>query len=417
MKVQPSSHSLFTQSPLLRHSFAVAALLSACNAQAEGLDVLRYAISGGTPSLDARLRWEQVDQTNALRTADAFTVRGRLGYTTGKWNDFDAMVEYEGVSALLAQEYNSTRNGRTAYSTVADPSGEELNQAWIRYAGLPLKTTAKFGRQKLIFDNARFIGNVGWRVNEQTYDAALLSNAYLPKTAINVGHISNVNSFRTNVNMPLQGDVVHVTNTALPWANVSAYGYLLDFDVSTAAMQDTRTLGLRLSGTVPVQAFKLAYAVEYAKQSDYADAPALVDADYTLVEGQLTLPNIAMVKSPAIKLGYEVLGGDGAYGFQTPLATLHAFQGWADMFLNTPATGIQDSYVAASATIEKVSAQLVWHDYRADSGAAHYGSEWNAYFTRPLIENLVAGIKYADYNAKDFAVNTRKLWVSLDYKF
>lgn len=412
MKSLSHAHSF-----LKSRSLVIAALLFAGGAQAEGLDVLRYAISGGTPNLDARLRWEQVDQTNALSTADAFTVRGRLGYTTGKWNDLDAMVEYEGVSSLLAQEYNSTRNGRTTYSTVADPAGEELNQAWIRYAGLPLKTTAKFGRQRLILDNARFIGNVGWRVNEQTYDATLLTNAYLPKTVINVGHISNSNSFRTGINMPVQGDVLHLANTTLPWANVSAYGYFFDFDTSTAAMQDTRTLGLRLSGTLPVQKLKLAYALEYAQQSDYADAPALVDADYKLAEAQLTVPDVSMLKAPAIKVGYEVLGGDGAYGFQTPFASLHAFQGWADMFLNTPATGIQDSYVGTSFTIEKVSAQVVWHDYRSDSGGKHYGSEWNAYFTRPLIENLVAGVKLADYNAKEFAVNTRKVWVSLDYKF
>ena len=411
------STSFFAPRCWVKQSVIAAALLVSSGAHAEGLDVLRYAISGGTPALDARLRWEQVDQTNALKTADAFTVRGRLGYTTGKWNDLDAMLEYEGVSSLFAQEYNSTRNGRTAYSVVADPSGEELNQAWVRYAGLPLKTTAKFGRQKLVFDNARFIGNVGWRMNEQTYDAAFLTNSFLPKTVINAGHISNANSFLTGVNMPMQGDVLHIANTALPWATISAYGYFLDFDTSTALRQDTQTIGLRVSGTVPVQKLKLGYALEYAQQSDYADAPAIVDADYLLAEGQVTLPDVAVLKAPALKVGYEVLGGDGKYGFQTPLATLHAFQGWADLFLNTPANGIQDSYAAASATVEKISAQVVWHDYRSDSGGRHYGSEWNAYFTRPVIENFVAGVKYADYNAKEFAVNTRKVWVSLDYKF
>ena len=411
------STSFFAPGCWVKQSVVAAALLVSSAVHAEGLDVLRYAISGGTPALDARLRWEQVDQTNALKTADAFTVRGRLGYTTGKWNDLDAMLEYEGVSSLFAQEYNSTRNGRTAYSVVADPSGEELNQAWVRYAGLPLKTTAKFGRQKLVFDNARFIGNVGWRMNEQTYDAAFLTNSFLPKTVINAGHISNANSFLTGVNMPMQGDVLHIANTALPWATISAYGYFLDFDTSTALRQDTQTIGLRVSGTVPVQKLKLGYVLEYAQQSDYADAPAIVDADYLLAEGQVTLPDVAVLKAPALKVGYEVLGGDGKYGFQTPLATLHAFQGWADLFLNTPANGIQDSYAAASATVEKISAQVVWHDYRSDSGGRHYGSEWNAYFTRPVIENFVAGVKYADYNAKEFAVNTRKVWVSLDYKF
>ena len=36
---------------------------------------------------------------------------------------------------------------------------------------------------------------------------------------------------------------------------------------------------------------------------------------------------------------------------QTPLATLHAFNGWADMFLTTPANGLQDLYFRASYTL------------------------------------------------------------------
>jgi len=47
-------------------------------------------------------------------------------------------------------------------------------------------------------------------------------------------------------------------------------------------------------------------------------------------------------------VGYEVLEGNGAIGFATPLATLHAFNGWADMFLTTPANGLKDLYFRAS---------------------------------------------------------------------
>ena len=48
------------------------------------------------------------------------------------------------------------------------------------------------------------------------------------------------------------------------------------------------------------------------------------------------------------KAGYEVLEGapTGGLAFVTPLATLHKFQGWADKFLATPASGIEDAYIA-----------------------------------------------------------------------
>ena len=46
--------------------------------------------------------------------------------------------------------------------------------------------------------------------------------------------------------------------------------------------------------------------------------------------------------------GYEVLGADDGAAltsFQTPLATLHKFQGWADKFLTTPPNGIREGAV------------------------------------------------------------------------
>ena len=42
--------------------------------------------------------------------------------------------------------------------------------------------------------------------------------------------------------------------------------------------------------------------------------------------------------------GIEYLEGNGTIGFSTPLATLHKFQGFADVFLTTPASGITDAY-------------------------------------------------------------------------
>src|SRR3546814_19210362 len=59
--------------------------------------------------------------------------------------------------------------------------------------------------------------------------------------------------------------------------------------------------------------------------------------------------------------GYELLGSDGGatgiaggFAFQTPFATLHKFNGWADKFLTTPGTGIQDYYAGVAYTVPKV---------------------------------------------------------------
>ena len=379
---------------------------------ADALDTLPYAFSGGTPSLDLRLRYENVDQQSALHNAYATTFRARIGYDTGKWNDFDLYGEYEGTAAFFNQDYNSTVNGKTNQSVVADPQDTRLNQAFLRYAGLP-KTVIKLGRQRIKLDNDRFIGNVGWRDAEQTYDGYnLVTSWLLPKSTLNYTYISNVNNvFYTD--FAVRGHLINANYAYAKWLNVVGYAYLLDFKQNVATRRDTETFGGRVTGAFPVGPVTISYAGEYAKQQRYADSPGLVDAEYYLIEPAVTAFGVTG------KFGYEVLGANsaGTYGFQTPLATLHIFQGTADLFLNTPNTGIRDIYGSLGTKVEKVSLSAVYHDFKADTGGLHYGTEIDVQASRPVVKGLTALVKYADYFADKFAVDTKKFWVELDYQF
>ncbi|MDO9320291.1 MAG: hypothetical protein Q7U01_01515, partial [Pseudomonas sp.] len=92
----------------------------------------------GTPILDARYRYEYVDQNAAkgkaaLDHANAQTLRTRLGFQTGKWYGLSSLVEADNVSRIGDESYNSTRNGQTQFSAVPDPDGTEINQALLRY--------------------------------------------------------------------------------------------------------------------------------------------------------------------------------------------------------------------------------------------------------------------------------------------
>lgn len=376
---------------------------------ADSLDVLRYAISGGTPSLNLRSRYEHVEQSKTPHLGNAYTVRARLGYTTGKWNDLDLLTEFEGTFPLGNELYNSTTNGHTNRATIADPKGTELNQLVLRYAGLP-GTALKLGRQRITLDNDRFIGNVGWRQNEATFDAFSVVNTLIPKATLTYDYLARVNTIFYS-SYQITG---HLLNAAYAWSpalNLVAYGYLLDFDVNTAARPDTQTYGLRASGAVPFSDFKFLYTAEYANQSQYKNAPASVGASYYLAEAG------GAYKSVSAKLGYEVLGGDGTYGFQTPLATLHAFQGWADLFLVTPKTGIRDAYLRAEGDALGLKLLGFYHDFRADSGGMRYGGEFDVQAVKLINDAFSVMVKYADYNADAFAVDTRKTWVQAEYKF
>jgi len=54
----------------------------------------------GKPILDARYRFENVDQDNALRDANAQTLRTRAGFQSGKWYGLSGLVEVDNVSRL-----------------------------------------------------------------------------------------------------------------------------------------------------------------------------------------------------------------------------------------------------------------------------------------------------------------------------
>src|SRR5690606_30123568 len=121
----------------------------------------------------------------------------------------------------------------------------------------------------------------------------------------------------------------------------SAYAYLIDIKDLAAVGLSSDTYGLRWAGQAGES---IRYTFEYATQSEAGDAPVEYSADYILAEvgGKLPLSGASL----ELKVGYEVLGSDdGNKAFTTPLATLHAFQGWTDRFLATPDAGIEDTYV------------------------------------------------------------------------
>lgn len=393
-------------------SAALGAALLAGSVQAAAYDDFTGALIGGKPTADLRLRYESVDQANALKDANAATLRLRLGYETGEFRGFGAFVEAETVTALGGENYNSTVNGKTAYATVVDPESTEINQAYLSYAGLA-DTKLKYGRQRIMLDNHRFIGNVGWRQNEQTFDAFTLSNASLPETNITAGYIYNVN--RVFSDKSPQGDfkmnspIFNVSYKGWSLGEVVGYGYLLDFtDLATSS---TQTYGLRLKGSAPLGGVKVLYTAEYATQRDYRDNPRNFDLNYYLVEGGIGLSNAEF------KLGYEVLGGNGTVAFQTPLATLHAMNGWADQFLATPAAGLKDAYLSAATTVWGTRLEAIYHDFRADDSSTRYGTEWDLQAVKAIDKTYAVGAKYARYDAKNFSVDTDKFWLWAEAKF
>ncbi len=382
------------------------------------------------PIVEARLRYENVDQAGIAKTADALTLRMRAGVEAKK-EGLAFLAEAEGTLAIL-EDHNSGLNGRAAYPIVADPQNIELNRLQLQFTGIP-KTVVTVGRQRINLDDQRFVGSVGWRQNEQTFDAARVEWAGVKGLKADVTYawstrsIWGVDGFGAR-QQSVSGDNLFV-NLAYKSKNFGLTGFAYLVDQDEAAVQafrlSSQTFGLRANAKVPLRQAKLEFVGSYARQSDYRRNPNDYSADYWLGEAAFELAGLRLTG------GYEVLRADngGALtSFQTPLATLHKFNGTADKFLITPANGLRDLYVGLSAAFPKakalpgLNAAISWHRFESDRLGLDYGHEWDAQLGWKIGKKVVFLAKTAFYDRKgaaDFGgdADTEKLWLQLDYIF
>jgi hypothetical protein len=399
-------------------------VLAACGTAYTGAaraDDFSDALTKGTTTLEVRPRYESVDQTGK-QDAEAFTVRTMLGYTTAPLDGFSASVQLIDV-AHAGDAYNSLRNGETKYANILDPSGANINQAFVSYARLP-HTTIKAGRQIIILDDARFVGNVNFRQNMQTFDAATIENGSIPYTTLHASYIWGIKNI-LNEYVPTQTYLAEGSVARFKFLKIDGFGYWYGNDAAIAipgaaacALVGIRacnsaTYGVRVSGTVSLPAtIKLSYEGTYASQHPYDGGITLIYADYWHAGAKITFAPVSL------GLDEMVMGSNsnGTYGFQTPLATKHAFNGWAETFLTTPAKGLNSKYVTLGIAPERLTLQASYYDYHSDYQGLHYGSEWDLSAGYPLTSYLKATVEYADYHADGFGLTTKAAWGYLALK-
>lgn len=396
----------------------------------DALNFYHYG-SNGAVKMDLNYRWENVDQDNSVRkpanmggqpleTANANTARLRLGFLTPVFHDFQGYAEYEGLYAAQA-EYDrggTTTNRDRNYSVIADPARNELNQFWVSYKGIA-DTLIKVGRQRIKLDDDRFIGNVGWRQMEMTYDSILIThnNQTLFGLTANVGyidHIQNIFGETESINAP----ILNLNYKVNDWGNLIGYGYWLDYRERANYAKSSQTYGLRFDGKSPqfFDTVNAIYTAEWSKQSDYGDNPNHYQADRINLMAGASAFNLTL--SGAV----EQLNGYGAgKAFQTPLGTNHAFQGWADLFLTTPNNGIRDVFATASYKMMNDSLVItgVYHDFKDDTGKQEYGKEWDFQVVKKFGKHYSLLAKYADFNSDNPTAypDTQKIWLQANVSF
>jgi hypothetical protein len=388
-------------------------LSSTSTVSADEANDLGTALTTGKVGVNARARYEHVDQDGVTEKADALTARLRLNYRTGQWMGWSGFAEYDYVFQLLS-DYNSgggTSPDKTQYPVIADPKGADLNQLYFDYEPNDV-TKIRLGRQRILLDNQRFVGGVGWRQNEQTYDGLTVSSNAIQNTDLKYSYIAYVRRiFGDGVAGGKNNVDAHLLNAKITlnenWSVTPYYYYIDNQDVAGFS---TGTAGARLTGGFKTGDSKVAISAELATQSDVANNPVSYDAQYARLDGTVVLPG-----GLSLGLGYETLGGDSGQAgmmFRTPLATLHAFQGWADKFLATPAAGIDDLFATVKYKAGMWNLTGVYHDFSAESGSGDYGNEFDLSAGTKLTENYGILFKGAFFSSDSVSyTDTNKFWI------
>lgn len=410
---------------------------SGASAETAALDFL----ARGTPLIDLRGRYEGVDDKAKPLNAHAYTMRARVGYQTAPWRGVSFLGELDQLWDL-GGTFNNTRNGKVVYPTVADPEMTALNRLQLTFAS-DFETTFVLGRQRILFGDQRFVGNAGWRQHEQTYDAFTVTNVSIPDLTLSYSYVDRVNRVYGPASphpssapagaFHCDCHLIDGVYTGIPFLKLEMFALMLDLDqrhgprasMLSASKLSTATLGLKGEYKIALSdQVSLGLLGAYAHQSNYRNNPVSVDINYWRGEGSVGYAGLTAIA------GYEAMAGNGTVGFSTPLATTHAFDGWADMFLTTPSNGLDNLYlkgayaakdVANLLSVEMVTATVTYRDFSTDRTRIGIGTEWDGALEFAIDMRASMLLQYANYQGSGIGFGgfpDRSIaWVQLAYKY
>ncbi|WP_345989652.1 hypothetical protein WCX18_03590 [Sulfurimonas sp. HSL1-2] len=398
-------------------SLAAAPLMIAGMNTAAAAEESIAILDGMKVSGEIRPRYEMADvKDNGLDTANAFTARTRLA-VEGTLLGLEGLTAKVGMTSVNNFGYNDYAPQDATYDLILDPQQAILTEGYLAYTAAD--TTLLAGRSFVNLDDQRFVGTVGWRQMERAYDTVTVVNKSVEGLTLLGAWVYGYQGVNSNPTTDTGSALLNVNYKAGDALTVSLFDYML------ADIHDT--YGVRVSGVVPVEGIKFDYAASYAMQTDatldYAlDTAPKIDASYYDVALGANISGLIAGAE------YEVLGdasGSSTKGFTTPLATLHKFQGWADVFLGRTAGSNNDGLADLSVKLGYAAPGFgkvlgIYHKFDALSGVnKDLGSEFDVMYANsvPGVKDLAFLAKAAFYSKGDTGNDVTKAWLQLDYKF
>jgi len=369
---------------------------------------------------ELRPRYEYADDS-VNDEANAFTTRFALSVKTG-------LVGIEGLSAfgqIMAVTnfgYDKYAPEQPGYALIADPQNSRVTQAYLDYKiG---DTSISAGRQMVNLDDQRFIGAVGWRQMPQTFMGYTLKNSSIENLDLMAMYVTDRYGVTDALTTGTESAFLHAHYNAMPELQLSAYGYLLGHQVF-----GSDTYGLMASGKIGMFNYIAEAATQQDASLDY-ESNGKPDVDAMYFRGDISTTYNGFIFGAA----YESLGdADGnTHGFTTPFATLHKWQGFADVFLGYTAIsntyGLDDLYGKVGYTNQKYGTLLAfYHTFSAQetlpNTSDNAGDELDLLYTYNFSNGLNFLAKAAFFSGESDSViasaqnDVTKYWVQLDYNF
>lgn len=199
------------------------------------------AILAGKLLFEVRGRYEAVDQKRTAtltENGEAATVRTRLGWETGDWHGLKGLIEFEDIRQAGPERFQvqvpgaagAPINGaaRARYPIINDPDGTELNRLQLTWTP-SAAVQATIGRQRILIDDQRFVGNVGWRQDEQTFDALRLDGAW-GRFKATYAYVTHINRILAELrDWDADSHLLNVTWSPAEQLRLQGFAYVLDF--------------------------------------------------------------------------------------------------------------------------------------------------------------------------------------------
>jgi hypothetical protein len=321
---------------------------------------------------------------------------------------------------------------------IADAPGGDLNQAFLAYDFSD--ALVKLGRQRLAFDNKRFIGgNELWQ-NEQTFDALHGVLKLQSNSAVSYSYVANVNRIfgdqadRGNsiydasynghnswdeippkIQRPdgLLGDHEHNTHLLhLEWnewdySQLVGYAYRLRNKNFTSDSSDTIGASYSFNFKDDLLKYRLQAEAATQKRSEIIDAPRV---PYYLLDAGAGFNTLELSGR------YEVMGADKNIPFITPLGSLYDFMGWANKFGTTPETGVKDSSLRLLWRSSPFRVDIRYHIFHAYDGGTRLGDEADLDVMYKPNRKHALSLRFAYFEPEESGQpHTRRLY--LDYTY